>query len=87
MKSHRFYHGLSIKTVISLGSKGFAILQSAVPPIGLTPHDPCGYLCSLRLDLLSLQIFLDGCDPLGESKFKLDYIACTLHLYSKLDTV
>ena len=28
--------------------------------ISLTTHDPCGYLCSLRLDLLSLQISLDG---------------------------
>ena len=61
-------------------------LKTVKGSISLTTYDPCEYLCSLRLDILSLQIFLDGCDPLGVCKFKLDYIACTLHLHSKRDT-
>ena len=60
-------------------------LKTVKGSISLTAYDPCEYLCSLRLDLLSLQIFLDGCDPPGVCKFKLDYIACTLHLHSKRD--
>ena len=59
-------------------------LKTVKGSISLTNCDPCEYLCSLRLDLLSLQIFLDGCDPLGVCKFKVDYIA--LHLHSKRDT-